>query len=156
MPEANQPGAETPSEDAVQGLAEDPNSHKLNVDSAESGATGEQGQASPGPAAGKHTGQDAALRAVYADTAAKNKLYDRLSKVVGAFDAALDIPTATAADVASYGLKKLNLKAAKGQEFTVLDSYLRGVESARSAPVQRAVAADAAAEVPAIAAYFKE
>jgi uncharacterized protein len=164
--EQNREGDQMPEElnqeqkqgDAVQGLAEDPNSHKLNVDSAEeSGATGEQGRASPGPAAGKHTGADAATRAVYADIAAKTKLYDRLSKVVGAFDAAIDIQTATAADVAQYGIKKLKLTAPKGQEAVVLDSYLKGVESARQpAPTRQAVAADAASEVPAIAAYFKE
>lgn len=151
-----------PEGDAVEGLQEDPNSEQLNVDSAsgdEGAACEGNGHASPGPAAGKHTGADAALRAVYADTAKKTKLYGRLSKVVGAFDGAMDIATATAADVAAYGIKKLKLTAPKGQEAAVLDAYLKGVEAARgsgAAPQQRATGDSAESSVPAIAAYFKE
>lgn len=148
-----------PEGDAVEGLQEDPNSEQLNINEGAAGDTTEQGTASPGPAAGKHTGKDAALRAVYADTAAKTKLYGRLSKVVGAFDGAMDIATATAADVAAYGIKKLKLKAPAGQEAAVLDAYLKGVETARgsgTAPQQRAAADSSESSVPAIAAYFKE
>jgi hypothetical protein len=154
----NQSTEEKPEGDAVEGLNEDPNSQKINVDS----ETTEQGTASPGPAAGKHTGQgsDAALRAMYADTAVKAKLYDRLSKVVGAFDGAMDVASATAADIAAYGVKKLKLKVAKGQERVALDAYLTGVETARrevsTKTVARATADAAQSEVPAIAAYFKE
>ncbi len=145
-----------PEGDAVEGLNEDPNSQKINTDGAPEG----QGTASPGPAAGKHTGADAALRSVYADQAAKHKLYDRLSKVVGAFDGAMDIATATAADVAAYGVKKLKLNVPKGQETVALDAYLTGAETARRevsvTTVAKATADAAASEVPAIAAYFKE
>lgn len=145
--------------DAVEGLAEDPNSQKINTDSDEGAAVENNGKASPGPAAGKHTGADAAMRAVYRDMGAKTKLYERLSKVVGAFDAAIDLPSATAADVAAYGIKKLKLNAPKGQETAVLDAYLLGIEATRRAVPQQqatAVAADSAADVPAIAAYLKE
>lgn len=159
MPDEQPEEEKKPEGDAVEGLAEDPNSEQLNVDGADEGAPENNGHASPGPAAGKHTGADAALRRVYADTAAKTKLYDRLSKVVGAFDAAIDVPTSTAADIAIYGVKKLNLKATKGQEFAVLDAYLSGVENTRRASpaAAKTVAADSAeSSVPAIAAYFKE
>jgi uncharacterized protein len=126
----------------------------------EGGATGEQGRASEGPAAGVHAGADAALRSFHADLAAKNRFVDRLSKVVGAFDGAMDLASATAADVAVYGVKKLKLKCVKGQEVTALDAYLNGVEAAtKQASVNRQTqrAADAALqEVPAIDAYFKE
>jgi hypothetical protein len=86
------------------------------------------GRASKGPSAGKHSqAGDAAIRAVYADIAAKTRLYNRLSNVVGAFDhAAMD-----AAGVARYGVKKLGLKVNKGSEFAALDAYLLGVERAK-------------------------
>lgn len=127
---------------------------------ADEGATGEQGSASQGPAAGKHTGADAALRRFHADLALKNRLSDRLSKVVGAFDGALDVASATAGDIAAYGIGKLKIKCAKGQEVIALDAYLTGIEAARRAnseATQTKRAADAAEQVvPAIAAYFKE
>lgn len=121
---------------------------------------GGQGRASAGPAGGKHEGADAALRTFYADAAAKDRLYGRLSKVVGAFDAAVDVASATSADIARYGVKKLGIKCAKGTEVIALDAYLTGIEKARnhaSQTVNKQRAADAAAqEVPAIDAYFKE
>jgi uncharacterized protein len=97
---------------------------------------------------------------MYADTAAKAKLYDRLSKVVGAFDGAIDVAAATSADIAAYGVKKLKLNVVKGQERIALDAYLTGVEAGRrevsTQTVARATADAAQSEVPAIAAYFKE
>jgi hypothetical protein len=146
-------------EDAVEGLAEDPNSQKINTDGAE-GAPANGGMAPAGPGAGKHTGADAALRAMYADTAVKAKLYDRLSKVVGAFDGAIDVAAATSSDIAKYGVKKLKLTVTPGQEQVALDAYLTGVEAGRRQAAVQTTAkqtADAAqSEVPAIAAYFKE
>lgn len=145
-------------EDAVEGLE----------GTAREGADGEgaslgeggQGTASAGPAAGKHTGADAALRRFYADVGAKTRLYERVSRVVGAFDGAMDVASATHADIAAYGVKKLGIKCAKGTEAIALDAYLTGVEKARStnaATVQQRTADAAAAEtVPAIDAYFKE
>lgn len=141
-------------EDTVEGL------EGAAREGADEGAGGEQGGASQGPAAGKHAGADAALRSFHADLALKNSLSNRLSKVVGAFDGALDLASATAGDVAVYGVKKLKLKCAKGQEAIALDAYLTGIESARSVTQthqQSKRAADAAQqEVPAINAYFKE
>lgn len=91
---------------------------------------GGQGEASPGPAAGEHSSaQDAALSRFYADNALKARTYDRLSKVIGAFDhASMDSKA-----VAAYGVKKLSLKVAKGQEQIALDAYLAGAEAARKA-----------------------
>lgn len=102
-------------------------------DPANAGGEGGQGTASAGPSAGKHTGADAALRNFYADAARKTSLVDRLRKVVGTFDGALDLARATASDVAAYGVTKLKLKCAKGQEVVALDAYLSGLEAARGA-----------------------
>jgi len=152
-------GAEGTTEDTVEGLA---GTAREGEDGEEGAALGEggQGSASEGPAAGKHKGADAALRSFYADAARKNRLYDRLSRVVGAFDGAVDVAAATHADIASYGVKKLGIKCAKGTEAIALDAYLTGVEKAcKSNAVtttkQRAQDA-AAAAVPVIEAYFKE
>jgi len=91
------------------------------------------GKASAGPAAGKHEGADSAVRRFYADLAAKDRLYNRLSAVVGAFDhAAMD-----AHQVAAYGVRKLGIKAVKGQERVALDGYLTGHEKANAANKQR-------------------
>lgn len=118
---------------------------------------GGQGRAPEGPAAGAHTGADAALRGFYADLAVKTRLYERVSKVVGAFDsAAMD-----ARGVAAYGIAKLGLKGIpKGSEVNALDGYLAGLEAGRKRSTEHATqqrAADAAAHaVPAIDNYFKE
>lgn len=70
-------------------------------------------------------GEDAALSRFYADLARKDRTYNRVSAVVGAFNArGMD-----AAGVAVYGLKKFGLTAAKGNEQAVLDAYLHGVEN---------------------------
>jgi len=72
--------------------------------------------------------EDAALRRFYADAAAKDSIYKRLSAVVGTFDhRAMD-----ANQVCTYGVKKLGLKCAKGQERFALDAYLTGTERARA------------------------
>lgn len=119
-----------------------------------------QGTASAGPAAGKHTGADAALRGFYADAARKNRLYERLTRVVGTFDGAMDVASATSADVAAYGVRKLGIKCAKGTEMIALDAALSGIEAARKvneATTTNKRTSDAAASaVPAIDAYFKE
>lgn len=85
---------------------------------------------------------DAALARFYADSAAKAGIYDRLSAVVGAFDCrAMD-----SAQVYAYGVKKLGLNVAKGQERHALDAYLTGVEAAekRSRALNVNTAADSA------------
>lgn len=92
------------------------------------GETTEQGQASPGPKAGENAkASDAAIQRFYADSAAKTGIYNRLSQVVGAFDCA----TMDARGVARYGVKKLGLKCADGQESVALEAYLGAVEKAK-------------------------
>jgi uncharacterized protein len=105
-----------------------------------------QGKASAGPSAGLHAeAGDAALRNFYADSALKDRVYNRVSKVVGAFDCkAMD-----ARAVIAYGVKhpKINIKCAKGTEYIALDAYLTGVETAAKATktrIQSAVAGDSA------------
>lgn len=113
-----------------------------------------QGKASPGPAAGKNSSAaDSSVRGFYADLAAKNRLYDRLSSVVGAFDCAV----MDANQIASYGVKKLGIKCADGVEVVALDAYLNGVEAATKTnqqTVQKKVA-DTAATTAELDAYLK-
>jgi hypothetical protein len=95
-----------------------------------------QTKAPEGPSAGKHphTG-DAALRRFYADSASKTRVYDRASKVVGAFDhARMD-----ASQVYAYVLKKLqgdgklkNVNAADSKIVRVaIDTYLDTLDEAK-------------------------
>lgn len=121
----------------------------------EAGAdAGEPGKTAPvGPAAGTPTKAADSVQHFYADLAAKTSLYDRLSQVVGAFDhKAMD-----AAGVAFYGVKKLGLKVAKGQETIALDAYLTGVEKAAQATKTRVQqkAKDSSESVAEIDAYLK-
>jgi uncharacterized protein len=155
--EASTNGAES-TEDTVEGL------EGTAREGADTSATeGGQGTASPGPAAGKHTGADAALRRFYDDAARKATLVDRLSKVVGTFDGALDIARSTAADVAAYGCKSLKITCAKGQEVIALDAYLTahakgrldsGATEATDTSVSATSAVDSG-ESP-VSAYFKK
>lgn len=127
--EEGQPGAGAAgaTQDAVEGLQNEGHNATVAADSegSEGGAVGSNnGQASAGPAAGAHaTASDAALSAFYADLAAKDRLYNGISQVVGAFDhKAMD-----ARGVAAYGLKKLGLKGvAAGQEVAAMDLWLQG------------------------------
>lgn len=111
-------------------------------------------KASPGPAKGEHSmASDSAVAAFYADSARKNSLYQRLSKVVGAFDHA----TMDSKSVAKYGAKKLGLKCVDGAEFDVVDNYLRGVEHGQKQRVvaKQKAAADSAATDEAFEAWLK-
>lgn len=92
----------------------------------EEGAGEGNGHASPGPKAGANAmAGDAALGVFYRDLAAKTRLYDRVSKVVGTFDHAV----MDASALAAYGVKKLGLKGVKkGTEAIALDMYLTGIE----------------------------
>jgi uncharacterized protein len=130
--------------DSVEGLQGENTAEGAAVctDEGEGAGAGEgQGHASSGPSAGQHaTANDAALRSFYADLAAKTSVYDRLSKVVGAFDHKV----MDARAVAVYGVKKLGIKAAPGTEHIALDAYLNGVEAAAKTTKQRSTAADAA------------
>ena len=108
---------------------------------AEGGADCGQGKASVGPAAGLNSkANDTALKSFYADLAAKNDLYDRVSRFVGAFDH----KSMSARDVAVYGVKKFGIKAVDGQEVVTLDAYLTGREYADRTRNNGARIADAA------------
>lgn len=113
-----------------------------------------QGKASPGPAAGINAkAADSALRGFYADLAAKDRLYKRVSAVVGAFNSgAMD-----SAEVGAYGVKKLGLSCAKGQEVSVLDAYFKGLDEGKKGIVQRKqqVAQDSAENASEVDAYIK-
>ncbi len=112
------------------------------------------GKASPGPAAGKNTPTaDSAVLGFYADLAAKTRIYDRLSSVVGTFDHA----TMDANQIAAYGVKKLGIKCADGLAGIALDAYLNGVEAANKSTKQRTQkhVADSAATTAELDAYLK-
>lgn len=99
------------------------------------------------------TAADAALRSFYADVAAKNSIYDRLSKVVGAFDsAAMD-----SRQVAEYGVKKLGIKCDMKFAATALDAYLVGIEKAEKTTQHRVAvrAADSKAASTELDSYLK-
>lgn len=115
----------------------------------------ENGKASPGPAAGTHaTAADAAVSQFYKDLNERQTTYERLSKVVGAFDC----NSMTAAQVKSYGVKKLGLKCAAGQEGIALDAYLTAVEKAAQdtkSAIKTKVADSAASQSAELDAYLK-
>ena len=99
------------------------------------------------------TASDAALQHFYADVAAKGRIYDRLSKVVGAFDcSAMD-----SRQVAEYGVKKLGIKCDTKFAATALDAYLVGIEKAEKTTQHRvtARAADSKAASSELDAYLK-
>lgn len=95
------------------------------------------GSASKGPSSGVHSAadgktrkgvsMDAARKSIYADMANKQKLYDRVSPVIGAFDHSL----MSCEEMAVYAAKKLKLNAPKGMASVALDSHLSGIESVR-------------------------
>jgi len=65
---------------------------------------------------------DEIKKSILADINAKNKLYDSLSPVVGAFDhAEMDLNA-----MAKYGLNKIGLDSEKGAEVATLKGYLAG------------------------------
>lgn len=68
---------------------------------------------------------DSALRRMYADKAKKDRLQKRLSNVIGSFNG--DVMDSK--DMAAYGVRRLGLKAGKGEELTVLNAYLDGVSA---------------------------
>lgn len=79
--------------------------------------------------------EDAALRRFYADNVKKQALYEPLSRVIGAFEcAAMDSKS-----VAAYGVKKLGLRCAKGQEVSTLETYLSGLAKGQKAASEKAV-----------------
>lgn len=118
-----QSGSQT--QDSVEGLQEENHNATVATDSAngETAIGGNNGKASPGPQGGINAkAGDSSLRAFYADLAAKTRIYDGLSEVVGAFNHnAMD-----AREVAAYGVKKLGLKNVKpGTEINAVEIYLQ-------------------------------
>jgi hypothetical protein len=73
------------------------------------------------------------VQTIAADTAARDKLADRLAAHVGTFDA----KDKTLADVAVYGCEKLGLKPAAGHELTAVDAYLTAAEKVAPASTYR-------------------
>lgn len=123
---------EAQAQDTVEGLQEGGHNAQLAADAAgagnESPVGNESGKASAGPSEGINAkAGDASVRALYADLAAKDRIYDGLSQVVGAFNhKAMD-----ARQVAAYGVSKLGLKnVTPGQEIQAIDIYLAGREKA--------------------------
>lgn len=68
----------------------------------------------------------ASLRSQIAQVEARDKLANELSHVVGTFDHA----SMSLQEVANYGLKRVGLRAPKGQERATLAGYLAGKKSA--------------------------
>lgn len=69
------------------------------------------------------------LRAFYADSAKKDKLYGRVSRIIGAFDHS----EMTAASLASYSARKLGLKCGDAAALTAVENFLEGAERAAKA-----------------------
>lgn len=105
------------------------------------------------PMKDKTNATDSSVSAFYADLAAKNRTYERLSHVVGAFDHS----TMNAKQISAYGVKKLGIKCADGHEGIALDAYLNGIEAASRTTNQvvKTKAADAAAVTAELDAYLK-
>ncbi|MNH04171.1 hypothetical protein D3C79_634540 [compost metagenome] len=79
----------------------------------------------PGGDVGPEVESSITMDAMFVAVAERDKIYGRVSKVVGAFDHA----AMTAEKVAQYGVKKLGLKCVAGQEMIALDAYLAGAEA---------------------------
>lgn len=96
------------------------------------------GKASQGPASGKNSAGDSKIRksasdaavrkSVYADMSNKQKLYDRVSPVIGAFDHSL----MTCEEMSAYAAKKLKLNVPRGMASVALDSCLSGIERVKA------------------------
>jgi 8-oxo-dGTP pyrophosphatase MutT (NUDIX family) len=99
--------------------------------------------------ADKSSGMDAAeiARQVTAEIAIKSKLYNTLSKHIGAFDHA----EMSLNDMAKYGLKKLGVDAPKESRVTFLNAYLQG----KGEP-SHAVAMDTASKGNFVKKYLKK
>ncbi|HEX5461063.1 MAG TPA: hypothetical protein VFX20_13950 [Steroidobacteraceae bacterium] len=82
------------------------------------------------------------------------RLYQRLSPIVGAFDAS----EMTSADIAVHGLKKLNLRVPpdKDDQVSAMNSWLDGRDSAANPGGDRRHAMDSRGRRSAVAEYLKE
>ncbi len=107
----------------------------------------------------KPTGDDAVdpsvespmtMDAMFQAVAERDSVYNRVSKIVGAFDHS----AMTAAKVAQYGAKKLGLKCAAGHEMVALDAYLGGVEAATKATLTKTTVGDGVPSSSELDAYL--
>ena len=80
------------------------------------------------------------LREAGSDTAARDALASKLSQHVGTFDHA----GKTLAEVASYGVKKLGLACAPGQEYSAVNGYLAGRTASRAVEAMDSVKSSSA------------
>lgn len=90
------------------------------------------------------------MDAMFQAVAERDQVYQRVSKIVGAFDHS----AMTAAKVAQYGVKKLGLKCADGQEMVALDAYLGGVEAATKATLTKTTVGDGVPSSSELDAYL--
>lgn len=103
------------------GDTEKPDGEAEDEEGAEYGAGGQKTEEKEGE---RGAGMDAAAIAVQVERkiAEKSKLYDKLSKHIGAFDhSEMDLDK-----MAKYGLKKLGVEAPKENRVTFLNAYLQG------------------------------
>ena len=92
--------------------------------------------------------KDSNVKSLMSEISRRDSLAKRLSAHVGVFDHS----NKTVAEVASYGVKKLGLKARPGHEESVLSGYLEGKRSSSFATVS---AQDSAPQSQQIANYLK-
>jgi len=140
--EAGEPAAPAGEDGPADPAPDDPPASAGDADPAPTAPGGEkEPEKKPEGAAG----MDAAelKRSVMAELAARDRLYRQVSEHVGAFDHA----DMTAFEVAQYGVKKLGIKAAAGQEMAVLGGFLQGRPAPRKQPAAT-VAAHAADAAP--------
>jgi hypothetical protein len=156
-----QPGADDgeqkPTNDNIEGLQENGNPNGAQVGTDGEGEGQSQGNDNEGGEMENKPGtkaEDASVGRFYADLATKTSLYNRLSKVVGAFDhSRMD-----ARQVGVYGVKKLGLQCADGMEGLAVDAFLSATEAANKragTQVTQAVTDGAESACPEIDAYLK-
>lgn len=112
--------------------------------------TGAEEVMSQGPKGGENAkAADAAIRkSIYEDMAKRDRLYKRVSPIIGAFDCA----TMSCDDLAEYSAKKLGLNVNRNIAATAVDAYLMG--SQRSTNTAKAKAADSVVTHDAIESYI--
>lgn len=158
--------AASASDNEIEGTAKD------NIEGLQAGETGDNempgeggtvvqdcennGTASQGPAGGKNAGRNvgdaAAIRkSIYADMANKQRLYDRVSPVIGAFDHA----AMTSEEMAMHAAKKIGLKVNSGNAATALDAYLLGAKARPVTSPPKSVGDSAFGDFDPIDAYLK-
>ena len=136
-PAADNENGEPMVNDSVEGLQGNEGSHEIGTDNEvpnEGGSVAQDcennGRASQGPAGGKNAGRNigdasAIRKSIYADMANKQRLYDRVSPVIGAFDHA----AMTSEELAMHAAKKIGLKVNANNAATALDAYLLGAKA---------------------------